>query len=68
MSMEWRGGNHIVPDEYRDDARDEPELVRKLCPDCPDGQVWNAQGPTGEICETCGGSAFVWVEAPEDKS
>ena len=27
------------------------------CPDCPDGQVWNNDGPTGRACKTCKGFA-----------
>lgn len=37
-------------DEYTD---------MKPCPDCPDGGVWNANGPTGAKCKTCNGHAIV---------
>ena len=29
------------------------------CPRCPDGNVWTANGPTGAVCPTCKGYAFV---------
>lgn len=35
------------------------ELETKLCPDCPDGNVWNINGPTGATCPTCKGYAVV---------
>lgn len=38
------------------------DVVKKPCPDCPDGSVWTSKGPTEEICPTCRGEAFVWVE------
>ena len=31
--------------------------VHKACPDCPDGKVWNSDGPTCKVCPTCGGHA-----------
>jgi hypothetical protein len=37
-------------------------MKKQLCPDCPDGQVWTARGPTGEICPTCLGTAFLLEE------
>ena len=48
--------------------RIEGDLVRKLCPDCPDGQVWTSKGPTGELCQTCDGTAFVWVKEQAEAS
>ena len=30
-----------------------------LCPDCPDGNEWDANGPTGRACKTCGGHATI---------
>lgn len=32
------------------------------CPDCPDGNVWNADGPTGKACPTCGGHAALRLD------
>ena len=29
------------------------------CPSCPDGYVWNIQGPTGKTCPVCKGYAMV---------
>lgn len=29
------------------------------CPSCPDGYVWDANGPTAKTCPTCGGKAIV---------
>ena len=31
----------------------------KPCPACPDGGVWNNDGPTGKICPICKGHAVV---------
>ena len=31
----------------------------KACPECPDGGVWNMNGPTGATCPTCKGYAMV---------
>lgn len=31
----------------------------KPCPACPDGSVWNSNGPTGATCKTCKGHAVV---------
>ena len=39
---------------------------RVKCPDCPDGQLWDRNGPTADACLTCGGEAFIWV-ADEDE-
>ncbi len=33
--------------------------MKKQCPDCPDGYVWESTGPTDLTCPTCGGFAFV---------
>jgi hypothetical protein len=27
------------------------------CPCCPDGYVWNRNGPTSQTCPICGGTA-----------
>ena len=29
------------------------------CPRCPDGSVWTAEGPTSQVCPTCGGFAVL---------
>ena len=29
------------------------------CPACPDGSVWDANGPTSKICPVCKGHAAV---------
>ena len=42
------------------------EQKREQCPDCPDGQVWNKNGPTNEICPTCKGTAFIWVNVEQE--
>lgn len=39
---------------------------RVKCPDCPDGQLWDKNGPTSDACLTCGGNAFIWASEPED--
>ena len=31
----------------------------KPCPACPDGGVWNEDGPTGATCKVCKGHAVV---------
>jgi len=31
----------------------------KPCPSCPDGNEWDSDGPTGRVCKTCKGFAFV---------
>ena len=31
--------------------------THKPCHACPDGQVWNGDGPTGKTCEVCNGHA-----------
>jgi len=35
------------------------------CPDCPDGQLWDRNGPTEEACLTCGGTAVIWDDPSE---
>ena len=40
------------------DFDDVPEAYRP-CPDCPDGQMWNSNGPMGKTCTTCNGFAAV---------
>jgi uncharacterized protein (DUF983 family) len=37
--------------------------TRVPCPDCPDGHTWDSYGPTGKVCETCKGEAYV-IAAP----
>lgn len=39
-----------VPDEFE-------ELIP--CSACPDGYVWNSNGPTSRPCPSCGGFAVV---------
>ena len=29
------------------------------CPACPDGNVWDSNGPTGKTCSVCNGHAVV---------
>lgn len=31
------------------------------CPSCPDGNVWNSNGPTGAVCPTCNGHAVLHI-------
>lgn len=39
----------------------EPEERKALpCPNCPDGQVWTSNGPTGRTCPTCKGHAVIF--------
>lgn len=41
-----------------DIVRDDDELIP--CPACPDGYVWNSNGPTGATCPRCKGHAVVY--------
>jgi hypothetical protein len=34
-------------------------VVAVPCPACPDGQVWNSEGPTGRRCPVCKGRAVL---------
>lgn len=34
----------------------EEDLVRP-CPNCPDGNVWDSNGPTCKVCPVCNGFA-----------
>jgi hypothetical protein len=36
--------------------------MKTPCPSCPDGNVWGANGPTGAVCPTCKGKAYVGGE------
>ena len=36
------------------------------CPDCPDGYVWTARGPTNKACPTCLGTARVLVRTQDN--
>ena len=48
----------MTPDyRRREDSEDAPHY--KACPACPDGQVWNMDGPTGATCPVCKGYAAV---------
>lgn len=38
---------------------DESDDELKPCPECPDGNVWNSNGPTGATCKVCKGHAVV---------
>ena len=38
---------------------EEDSCQERPCPSCPDGQVWNSNGPTGKTCNTCNGHASV---------
>jgi len=33
--------------------------MRHACYSCPDGNEWNAQGPTGRACPTCKGKGYL---------
>ncbi len=33
------------------------------CPSCPDGNVWDANGPTGKCCPKCNGHAVVHLDS-----
>ena len=39
---------------------------RVPCPECPDGQVWTREGPTGRTCGRCKGHAVIWTTDNED--
>jgi len=45
-----------VPDEFE-------ELMP--CPACPDGYVWNGNGPTRKLCPVCKGLAAVGYRAAQ---
>lgn len=32
------------------------------CPACPDGYVWDANGPTAKCCQKCNGHAVVHLD------
>ncbi len=34
-------------------------MSRFACPNCPDGNVWTREGPTGKACPTCKGKAYL---------
>lgn len=38
-------------------------LVKVPCGFCPDGYVWNEDGPTDKECFNCRGKAYILVEA-----
>ena len=38
--------------------------MRQQCPNCPDGNEWNSDGPTGRACRTCKGKAYVGEDDP----
>jgi uncharacterized protein (DUF983 family) len=40
---------------------------RIQCPDCPDGQLWDKDGPTEDVCPRCGGHAFIWTAEEAEK-
>ena len=33
--------------------------MKQLCPSCPDGNEWDSNGPTGRVCQTCHGNAYI---------
>ncbi len=33
--------------------------MTRPCPLCPDGSVWNSNGPTGRKCPACNGKAYI---------
>lgn len=35
------------------------------CPACPDGYVWNNDGPTGKCCPVCGGHACLNLDGSQ---
>ena len=47
-----------------DDAAAE---LRGPCPECPDGQVWTSEGPTGRTCPRCKGHAIIWATEVDDE-
>ena len=55
-------GNDMTTDDWTmgDFAVRDPDLRRVPCPECPDGQVWDKNGPTNEVCPRCLGEAFIW--------
>jgi len=44
-------------DDIRDDDEDRESFQYKPCLACPDGYVWNANGPTAKTCPVCKGHA-----------
>lgn len=34
-------------------------MMRQACPSCPDGNEWDSNGPTGRMCRTCKGKAYI---------
>lgn len=40
----------------------------RRCPDCPDGYIWTAAGPTDAECQTCKGLAYLSSPAPPSAS
>ncbi len=46
---------------------DKLPITTKPCPDCPDGYVWTASGPTEKECPTCLGLSFVYVGTTQEK-
>lgn len=72
MSMEWRGGNHVVPAEFATDERPEEDEDDGLCPVCGgegfimayegDGDDWGEDtysGPMDAVipCRHCNNGA-----------
>lgn len=62
MSMEWRGGNHIVPPDYRDDHLPEEEdgpPQDDICPRCH-GDGGDPMCDYLLPCPVCGGDGSRW--------
>jgi len=39
--------------------------MRTACPNCPDGNLWTSEGPTGKACPTCNGKAYIGEDEDE---
>ena len=59
-------------DQASDREQSARDAAQRPCPDCPDGSVWNSQGPTAKVCPVCNGHAVVKLDgspvAPPYKS
>lgn len=40
--------------------------MKRSCPACPDGNVWDSNGPTGKACPVCKGNAFLGEDHEDD--
>lgn len=50
-----------APESLTDDLDYRPKGERP-CPACPDGSVWDSNGPTSKTCPVCNGHATVHLD------